>query len=60
MMYLIPSDYQSYFDFFESVTYRNYLKYIRKREDDQKIVQPATILSKAPEMKSTVKAVAAG
>lgn len=33
-IHLIPYDYMTYFEFFESVAYRNYLKNIRRRDDD--------------------------
>lgn len=34
MFQLVPKNYKEYFDFFLSVTFRNYLKNIRKREDE--------------------------
>lgn len=35
-LYLVPYDYASYSEFHEGVTFRNYLKHIRKKEDESR------------------------
>lgn len=36
-IFMVPTVYKEFFDFFDTVTYRNYLKYLRKKEDEVKI-----------------------